>query len=167
MVTPIDNSVSYLLYHTKLFHQTAPTAWFVAYCCGEVDCAEPAGYIEQWTAKKSWQREPDRFNLILKNLQTRYPAVGLSFGYIGNVGAGYGTYDDLYWYYFTNVWDHRENRHFDNCHKYLVGRTPRKDEQATDGDLSNLTRTLERWINNTVLPDLGKPCTRTKGKQGW
>ena len=42
---------------------------------------------------------------LLSVYQEQYPTIGLTFGYIGNCGPGFGdtTYDDRSWYFFTDV----------------------------------------------------------------
>ncbi|MDB4490241.1 hypothetical protein N9045_01860 [bacterium] len=104
------------------------------------------------------------FEQILKDLKTKYPQVELSFGYIGEVGKGYGTYEDLNWYFFTKVWDHRPNRFYKNCHSFGLGQTARKDSMEKNPvALKEAKRDIIGWIEGVVLPDLGKPCTRTAG----
>jgi len=102
------------------------------------------------------------FNQMLKELQTEYPEIELSFGYLGNVGKGYGTYNDLSWYFFTKVWDHRPGHsRWGNCHSFGLGLTPRKNDIEQDqGSLKETKRDIIGWIEGTVEKDIGKPCTR-------
>lgn len=101
------------------------------------------------------------FDSILAELKAEYPQVELSFGYIGEVGKGYGTYEDLNWYFFTKVWDHRPRRTYDNCHSFGLGQTARKDSTEQDpAAIKEAKRDIIGWIEGVVLQDLGKPCTR-------
>lgn len=100
-------------------------------------------------------------------LRQQYPQIDISFGCVGQIGPGYGTYEDCAWFFFTKVWDHREKRLYDNCHSYFVGQSLNMEQLVIDGDLSYLGNSLIDWIRITVLTDLEKPCTRIKGKQGW
>lgn len=111
--------------------------------------------------------ETKSYYILRDWLDRYYPEIGITFGCVGQIGPGYGTYEDCSWFFFTKVWDHRVNRSYDNCHSYFVGQSLNMEQRVIDGDLSYLGNSLVYWINNTVLPDLGKPCTRTKGKQGW
>ena len=152
-------NINYMLYHSKLFHQTAATAWFVDYVCGEVSDPEPAGYLghhEDWEGKSKTPME-----FLLANLKTRYPSIGLTFGYHGNVGKGYGTYADLHWSFFTEVWDQHPKALYANCHAFPVGLTEEKTKWENSGDLSELSLRLTRWIENKVLADVGKPSRRS------
>lgn len=102
------------------------------------------------------------FEQILKQLKAEYPQIELSFGYIGQVGKGYGTYEDLSWYFFTKVWDHRPNRFYSNCHSFSIGQTARKNNMEQDPvAIKEAKRDIVGWIKDVVLPDLGKPCSRT------
>jgi hypothetical protein len=96
-----------------------------------------------------------KFDKVLKILQQQYPEAGLSFGYIGNVGRGYGTYDDLQWFFFTKVWESNPG-FYRNCHSFSIGLTPQKRET----DAEALLPKLIEWLNTKVVPDYGTPCTR-------
>jgi len=147
--------INYLLYHSQLFHQTAETKWFVDYVCQEVSNPAPAGYLSHLGEEAKTPMQA-----LLTNLQARYPSIGLTFGYHGNVGKGYGTYDDLHWHFFTNVWDQSPKALYANCHSYSVGLTEQKINWETSGDLSVLSLRLSRWIEDKVLADVGKPSRR-------
>jgi len=116
---------------------------------------------------KSDTGKSNTYRTLLGWLRQQYPEVEISFGCVGQIGPGYGTYEDCSWFFFTKVWDHRSKRMYDNCHSYFVGQSLNMEQLVIDGDLSYLGNSLAYWVNNTVLPDLGKPCTRTKGRQGW
>ena len=113
--------------------------------------------------------EVKAYRTLLKWIDYQYPQIGISFGYTGNIGQGYGTYEDCSWFYFTKVWDHRRQRTYDNCHSYFVGQSLNMEQLVIEGDLSYLGNSLVSWINHTVLPDLDKPCTRNLKRQqmGW
>jgi len=105
--------------------------------------------------------EKDPYRTLLAELQQAYPEAGLSFGYIGNVGKGYGTYDQLQWFYFTKVWESNPG-FYKNCHSFSVGQTPQKE--ATDPE--TLRDALVDWLENKVVPDYGTPCTRHFSNKG-
>ncbi len=108
------------------------------------------------------------FESILEELKAKYPQIKLSFGYVGNVGKGYGTWDDLNWTFFTKVWDHRPRRSYDKlgylsatCHAFGLGQTARKDSMEQDPvAIKEAKRDIIGWIEGVVLQDVGKPCTR-------
>jgi hypothetical protein len=104
------------------------------------------------------EAKKDPYRVILMRLQEKYPEIGLSFGYIGNIRHNHQKEDiaRLQWSYFTKIWDHRPHRIYDNCHSFLIGVTETKENRMPE-DLENQ---LEQWIQNTVLQDIGKPCTR-------
>jgi hypothetical protein len=96
------------------------------------------------------------FRVVLKDLQELYPEAGLSFGYIGNVGRGYGTFEDLEWYFFTKVWNSSHDGFYRNCHNFRIGLTPKMRETSP----LDLMPELVKWLDNKVVPDYGTPCTR-------
>jgi len=88
----------------------------------------------------------EELTALFEDLKTRYPEVGLSFGYIGNIET-WG--DDRYWYFFTQVqgqgtWG-PERMKFGG---YLTERLPEFSEKAQAD--------LERWIKTVALPKAGK-----------
>ena len=158
----MERKINYLLFHSKLFHQTAETKWFIDYVCQEVSNPAPAGYLKH--DEDCFGRDRTAMQSLLANLQARYPSVGLTFGYHGNVGKGYGTYADLHWHFFTTVWDQHPKALYANCHSYSVGLTEEKTKWETSGDLSELSLRVSRWIESKVLADVGQPSRRlTKG----
>ena len=95
------------------------------------------------------------YEQVLKDLKEKYPEAQLSFGYIGNVGRGYGTYADLEWSFFTKVWESNPG-FYRNCHSFRVGNTQKKN----DTDPEALLPKLIEWLEQKVVPDYGTPCTR-------
>jgi len=77
---------------------------------------------------------------LKKQLAEKYPQIGLTFGYIGNLER-WG--DDRSWYFFTKVRPPQS----DNCLSFGSCRTDKLDEFIAKAE-----RELENWIVERVLP---------------
>ena len=154
-MTKQEKKVDYVTFHDRLFYLQPQTNWFIDFVLGRVDCAEPAGHLTHEPRYSGLSR-------LARGLSQRHPDIGLSFGYVGNVGKGYGTFADLQWYFFTKVWDYRDGRMYDNCHSRVIGLTAKMEQIERAGDFSSLSNDLSIWIKFTVSPDLGKPCNRSE-----
>ena len=79
-----------------------------------------------------------RLDVLLQQMRERYPDVGLSFGYIGNCGAGF---DDRSFMFFTKVKPLGEA----NCLSF-----GHADTAGLDAFADRCDGHLERWIEEKV-----------------
>jgi len=85
------------------------------------------------------RREP--FELLKNDLAAKYPSIGLSFGYLGNIWPGE---DDRDFFFFTKVPHPDGSGRF----KYELGDM----ESLRKLDVEKLLPRLEEWIVKRVLP---------------
>jgi hypothetical protein len=83
-----------------------------------------------------------RLDILLQQMRKRYPDVALSFGYIGNCGAGF---DDRSWMFFTKV---KPLGHA-NCLSF-----GHSDTAGLDAFADRCDGHLERWLENIVQPNV-------------
>jgi hypothetical protein len=111
---------------------------------------------EDETKKKARFAENEAYadlTIIFADLKAKYPQIGLSFGYIGNV-ENWG--DDRHWYFFTEVlgegnWG-LERINFGG---YRTSELPKFAKEAREK--------LEPWIKRRLLPKLEKESEKNPG----
>lgn len=95
-----------------------------------------------------------RCDMLNVELSKRYPAAGLSFGYIGNVN---GNNDDRSWRFFTHIPDKNDPR---GVMRHAFGGEGTEGMQKL---AERAERYLERWLRERMgLPDLGDKVPASK-----
>ena len=89
----------------------------------------------------------DKCEDLVKELNQRYPAAGLSFGYIGNVSH---QYDDRSWRFFTKI-----KPIFDNKSQFHQSRNNWSFGSCATGDVPHLYAYAKRLLEAQIRTWLG------------
>lgn len=107
----------------------------------------------------------NQLNALCTELQERYPLIGITFGYIGNIWGPRPQDDDRSWMFFTKIRVSYDNRFSSATGRrysfggYKTDQLPELLDKAVDG--------IETWLRDTVQPHAPKSEAEAEASEAY